>query len=302
MESYYSRVLLYHCITYGKALVVLAVIILCCLFNPLFVIPGLVLIVAFVLYRHGHNLQECQRRWRSLFYDDARAIELERAEEERRAKEEAVRQKVARKANAVSDMYWCLTCGYPYIPSPREIIFAPIISFYWHAGGNPLPPKLCSNSDIPKHNVFDKPPSPNIYEWWWFQCNGYQPPDFHPEATRNPFVHEGWGADNEIEAMRKAGREYYSKRPNYAWDMGCHGSNEIPDWYIERNCESTLAPSQQIATSSSGTDAKATRLPDDVIEEAPPRQQSGARDSPSYERRRAGLPNAVDAGDADSSR
>lgn len=283
------------------ALVVLVVIILCCLLNPIFVIPGLVMIATFVVYRHGPNLAECKRRWRMQFYDDVgRAIELKRAEEERQARAEAVQRKLARKASAVSDMYWCLTCGYPYSPSPREIILAPVMSFYWYAGGSPIPPKLCSNCNLPQHNVFDKPPSPNPYEWWWFQSNGYEPPDFHPEATRNPFVHEAWGANNEVEAMRKAGREYYSKHPNHAWDMGCHGGNEIPDWYIKRNCESTLAPSQQIATFSSRVEATPAHLPDGVFEEALPSQHRGARDSPSYERRLTKLPKAVDADDANS--
>ncbi len=287
MEGYHSRVLLYHCKTYGMALVVLAVIALCCLRNPLFIIPGLVMIAAFLVYRHGPKLAGCKRRWRMQFYDDVQlAIELERAEEERQAKAERARQKIAQNASIVSDLYWCLTCGYPYYPSPREIIFAPVISFYWHAGGSPIPPKACSNCDVPQHNVFDKPPSPNPYEWWWFQINGYPPPDFHPEATRHPFVHEAWGAENEVEAMRKAGREYYSKHANDAWDMGCHGSSEIPDWYINRNCESTLAPSPQIAACSSQTDATPAHLRDSVVVELPPSLQRSVRDSPSYERRR----------------
>jgi hypothetical protein len=261
-----------------------AVLILCCLLNPLFAIPGLVMIVAFITYRHGPNLAACECRWRLLFCDNARsAAELEEDDEEIRLKLEAAKQKVARKASAVSDMYWCLTCGYPYIPSSRDIILAPVMSFYWYAGGTPLPPKPCSNSDVPRHNVFDKPPSPNIYEWWWFQCNGYEPPEFHPEAARNPFVHERWGADDEVDAMREAGRGYYSKRINFAWDLGCHGGNGIPDWYIKQNCKSTLASSPQIPTSS-GTDA--FQLPDSALDEVPPSAERGARDSPSFERRK----------------
>lgn len=252
MGSYYSRVFLYHCVTYGTALVTLVVTISCCLHNPLFIIPGMVMIAALVVYRHGPSLAERQRRWHKEFYEDIRdAIESERAEEERQAKAKAVKEKVASKAGAVSHMYWCLTCGYPYSPSRKEIVFAPVMSIYWFAGGSPVPPKLCSNRDIPQHNVLDKPPSPNFYEWWWFQLHGYEPPDFHPEPTRNPFVHDAWGADDEIEAMRKAGMEYYSKHPNHAWDKGCHGIHEIPVWYSKRNGESTLAPLQQIATSSS---------------------------------------------------
>jgi hypothetical protein len=249
MERYYSRVFLYHCVTYGIALAGLVFTISCCLRNPLFIIPGMVMIAAYVVYRHGPSLAERKCRWRKQFYEDVRdAIELKRAEEERQARETAVKQKVARKAGAVTHMYWCLTCGYPYTPSPKEVTFAPVMNLYWDEGGSPVPPKRCLNRDIPQHNVLDKPPKPNSYAWWWFQVNGYEPPDFHPEATRNPFVHEGWGANDEVEAMRKAGMEFYSTHPNHAWDQGCHGIDEIPEWYARRSRESPLTPSPRIAT------------------------------------------------------
>ena len=72
------------------------------------------------------------------------------------------------------------------------------------------------------HRYTDPAPNPNPYKNFWYQWNGYPPPDyFELRSNTLPYV----------TIMKEKGKEYYMTRPNVVWDLGLV---EPPDWYVKR--------------------------------------------------------------------
>lgn len=81
---------------------------------------------------------------------------------------------------------------------------------------------MCSNlQEHYPHCIDDPPPTPNPYEYYWWQLHGYPPPTvFEPLSIFN----------NETEKRLQIGKNYYSTHRNVVWDLGIQ---EAPDWYVQ---------------------------------------------------------------------
>lgn len=93
---------------------------------------------------------------------------------------------------------------------------------------------LCWNlRNVFPHDPHAKPPSPNPYQWYWFQVNGYpMPPENWPKT-------EYWmplsaGETDAFTAMKEEGRRYYEIHSNHLWDRGL---GNPPEWYFRKEFE-----------------------------------------------------------------
>jgi hypothetical protein len=110
-------------------------------------------------------------------------------------------------------LHHCKVCGTPYDPETFKTL-----------------QHLCfSLRGVYPHKPTDNPPEPNLYAWWYFQCNGYEPPPANWPLDRF-YVSDEEMANTPVSDMRKRGEEYWRTHTNHAWDTA---NGNPPAWYYK---------------------------------------------------------------------
>lgn len=93
---------------------------------------------------------------------------------------------------------------------------------------------LCWNlRNVFPHDPHAAPPSPNPYQWYWFQVNGYPMPPANWPKTKY-WMPQSAGQADAAGAMKEEGQRYYMTHPNHLWDRGL---GNPPEWYFRKEIQ-----------------------------------------------------------------